>query len=103
MDLSSDNVSALITEALLRTYRDAPVKDPRGHLLEFEHERRRDIYWLVGRYGSDPLVGPLPELAQLAAILERLERDPTGLVTNWPRELPSYWLETLAELWGAPL
>ena len=43
------------------------------------------------------------ELPELAQILERLERDPTGLMMHWPRELPRDWLETLAELWGTPL
>jgi hypothetical protein len=103
MDSGSRRISALIRTALDNTYRAAGWEDTTDRLNEFRRERGRDLNWLVERYRGDPLVGGLTELPQLAQILERLERDPTGLMMHWPRELPRGWLETLAELWGTPL
>jgi hypothetical protein len=103
MDSSGESISSLIRVALDETYRAAGSADTTERLNEFRRERARDLDWLLGRYEGDPLVGRLIELPELAQILERLERDPTGLMTHWPRELPRDWLETLAELWGTPL
>jgi hypothetical protein len=103
MDSSSESISALISAALDETYRAAGWADTTDRLNEFRRERACDLNWLVARYAGDPLVGRLMELPELAQILERLERDPTGLMMHWPRELPRDWLETLAELWGTPL
>lgn len=99
----TDNITALIRAALDETYREAGWSDSTNLLSKFRSERASDLSWLVARYTGDPLVGPLPELSELAPILERLEHDPTGLTMHWPRELPQEWLQTLAELWGTPL
>lgn len=103
MNSSSESISTLIRTALDETYRAAGSTDTVDRLNEFRRERAGDLDWLVARYADDPLVGRLMELPELAQILERLERDPTGLMMYWPRELPRDWLETLAELWGTPL
>lgn len=103
MDSSTEGISALIKTALEETYRATGQADTTDRLNEFTRQRASDLSWLEARYAGDPLVGRLTKLPELAKILERLERDPTGLMMHWPRELPRDWLETLAELWGTPL
>jgi hypothetical protein len=103
MTCTMERISTLVESALDKTYREAGATDVAACLREYRRERAGDIDWLVERYSHDPLVGPLVELPEIVSVLERLERDPTGLLVHWPPELPAQWLETLAEIWGTPL
>jgi hypothetical protein len=103
MSSTGESIAQLIAAALEETYRGAGQTDVSSRLRDFRREHACDLRWLRERYTGDPLLGPITELPELAQILERLEHDPTGLRTHWPHELPREWLETLAELWGAPL
>jgi hypothetical protein len=100
---SPESISLLVEGALDKAYeaRDEWPAAPR--IEKYRREHASDLAWFVARYAADPLVGPLVEIPELVAILELLESDPTGLVVHWPHELPRHWLDTVAELWGAPL
>jgi hypothetical protein len=99
----SGQISVLVGAALDETYRASGSMVTEEWVGDYRRERADQLRCFVARYAGDPLVGPLVALPELVAILERLERDPTGLVAHWPHELPRMWLDTLAELWGSPL